>query len=102
MMAGHWPPYPAYPPTPNSVSRPAGGVNASADVDVQRPCSDGGSVQPGWLTNIPTAIASRWVAPRKNADWDRLVVPVFAMTVWPLVRPRPLAVPVGPMSKDMA
>ena len=51
---------------------------------------------------MPTAIAYLGVAPRKNADCDRFVVPVFAMTVWPLVRPRPLAVPSDPMSKDRA
>ena len=51
---------------------------------------------------MPTAIAYLGVAPRKNADCDRLVVPVLAMTVWPLVRPRPVAVPSDPVSKDSA
>jgi hypothetical protein len=69
-------------------------------VEVQSACSRGG--QPFWLVNMPTAIAYLGVAPRKNADCDMFVVPVFAMTVWPLVRPRPLAVPSDPMSKDMA
>ena len=69
-------------------------------MEVQRLCSDAG--QWGLLTNMPTAIAYLGVAPRKNADCDRFVVPVFAMTVWPLVRPSPLAVPSDPMSKDIA
>ena len=43
--------------------------------------------QVGLLTNMPTAIAYFGVAPMKNADWDRFVVPVLAMTVWPLVEP---------------
>ena len=64
-----------------------------ADVDVQKDCSDAGRVQPGWLTNMPTAIASFGVAPMKNADWDRLVVPVLAMTSRPSGRPAVAAVP---------
>src|SRR5215471_3425929 len=79
---------------------PAGGWKERAWGAGHRAPGDSG--QWGLLPNIPTAIASRWVAPRKNADCDRLVVPVLAMTVWPLVRPRPLAVPIGPMSKDIA
>src|SRR5215475_2860411 len=102
MIAGHWPPYPASPLTPNSVCTPAGDAKASACVESQAACSEAESVHPGLLTIMPTAIAYLGVAPRKNADCDRFVVPVFAMIVWPLVRPRPLAVPIDPMSKDRA
>src|SRR5215467_2125843 len=100
MMAGHCPPYPASPPTPNSVCIPCGGAKAKACVELQALASCGG--QPFLLVNMPTAIAYLGVAPRKKADCDMFVVPVFAMTVWPLVRPRPLAVPNDPMSKDRA
>src|SRR5262249_20439741 len=72
---------------------PGGGANASAAVSSHLYCSDLGSVHPGWLTNRAVAIAYRVVAPMKNADWDRLVVPVLAMIGWPLVSPRPAAVP---------
>src|SRR5215469_1784865 len=88
------------PPTPNSVCTPAGGAYASAESAEHADPSRGG--QFGWLTNMASAIAYFGVAAMKYADWDRLVVPVLAMTGWPLSMPRPAAVPPGFVSADSA
>ena len=73
---------------------PGGGANARAAVELHcglHPACG----QCGLLTNMASAIAYFGVAAMKNADWDRLVVPVLAMTGWPLFSPRPAAVPPG-------
>src|SRR5690348_7722826 len=88
------------PPTPNSVCTPAGGAYASAESAEH--CDPSRAGQFGWLTNMASAIAYLGVAAMKYADWDRLVVPVLAMTGWPLSRPRPAAVPPGRVSADSA
>src|SRR5437899_5366399 len=88
------------PPTPNSVCTPGGGAYASAEVAEHCDPSRGG--QFGRLTNMASAMAYLGVAAMKYADWDRLVVPVLAMTGWPLSRPRPAAVPPALVSADSA
>src|SRR5215467_6591784 len=88
------------PPTPNSVCTPGGGAYASAESAEH--CDPSLAGQFGWLTNMASAIAYLGVAAMKYADWDRLVVPVLAMTGWPLSRPRPAAVPPGLVSADSA
>src|SRR5947207_10349611 len=88
------------PPTPNNVCMPAGGANARAEVDEHSASNRFG--QCGLLTNMASAMAYLGVAAMKYADWDRLVVPVLAMTGWPLSRPRPAAVPSPVVSADSA
>src|SRR5438445_4856376 len=88
------------PPTPNSVCTPGGGWNARDAGEVH--CDPNRVGQCGLLTNMASAMAYFGVAAMKNADWDSLVVPVLAMTGWPLSRPRPAAVPVGVVSADSA
>src|SRR5690348_14936149 len=88
------------PPTPNSVCTPGGGWNAR-DAGFEH-CDPNRVGQFGLLTNRASAMAYRGVAAMKYADWDRLVVPVLAMTVWPLSRPRPAAVPLPVVSADSA
>src|SRR6266567_755262 len=85
---------------PNSVCTPAGGANARAEVDEH--CASSRFGQCGLLTNRASAIAYFGVAAMKYADCDRLVVPVLAMTGWPLSRPRPAAVPPALVSADSA
>src|SRR5438445_10314291 len=82
------------PPTPNSVCTPGGGWNARDAGEVH--CDPNRVGQCGLLTNMASAMAYLGVAAMKYADWDRLVVPVLAMTSWPLSRPRPAAVPPPP------
>src|SRR5579871_1152275 len=88
------------PPTPNSVCTPAGG--AYARDEVAEHCEPSRAGQCGLLTNMASAMAYFGVAAMKNADWARLVVPVLAMTGWPLSRPRPAAVPPPVVSADSA
>src|SRR5258708_14387482 len=88
------------PPTPNSVCTPGGGWNARDAGEVH--CDPNRLGQFGFSTNRASAIAYFGVAAMKYADWDRLVVPVLAMTGWPLVRPRPAAVPPLTVSADSA
>src|SRR5215469_13025996 len=87
-------------PTPNSDWMPAGGWKDRDPTELHWACSRFGQV--GLLTNMPTAAAYLGVAPMKNADWARFVVPVLAMTSWPLFSPRPAAVPPGWVSNDIA
>src|SRR5580692_6707984 len=79
---------------------PGGGANARAEVELH--CDSYRLGQCGLLTNIASAMAYFGVAAMKNADWDRLVVPVLAMTGWLLSRPRPAAVPPPLVSADSA
>src|SRR6266566_6195930 len=88
------------PPTPNSVCTPGGGWNARDAGELH--CDPNRAGQCGFSTNRASAIAYFGVAAMKYADWDRLVVPVLAMTGWPLSRPRPAAVPPELVSADSA
>src|SRR6266568_2368599 len=69
------------PPTPNSVCTPGGGSNARDAGELH--CDPNRAGQCGFSTNRASAIAYFGVAAMKYADWDRLVVPVLAMTAWP-------------------
>ena len=58
--------------------------------------------QPCWLVNMPIARLNCGMAPMKNADWDRFVVPVLAMISRPSTSPTFGAVPPGLSSNERA